>query len=67
MLASTHQQLQKGDKQSCYSNLESHDCSHGTAFSLKRAAELIGMTAYCDFMRQVSVDHSRQRTVAGLI
>jgi len=56
MLSSTHQQLQR-ETSSLVTALRKPQVSGSWGqLSLKRAAELAGMTAYCDFYEEVSVD-----------
>ena len=63
MLASTHQQLQR-ETSSLVTALRKPQVSGSWGqLSLKRAAELAGMAAYCDFFEQISVstETGRQR------
>jgi len=63
MLASTHQQLQR-ETNSLVTALRKPQVSGSWGqLSLKRAAELAGMAAYCDFFEQISVstETGRQR------
>lgn len=67
MLASTHQQLQK-ETSSLVTALRKPQVSGSWGqLSLKRAAELAGMTAYCDFYEQVSVDTETGRLRPDMI
>lgn len=67
MLAATHQQLQK-ETNSLVTALRKPQVSGSWGqLSLKRAAELAGMTAYCDFYEQVSVDTETGRLRPDMI
>jgi len=67
MLAATHQQLQR-ETSSLVTALRKPQVSGSWGqLSLRRAAELAGMTAYCDFFEQVSVNTETGRLRPDMI
>ncbi len=67
MLASTHQQLQR-ETSSLVTALRKPQVSGSWGqLSLKRAAELAGMAAYCDFFEQISVNTEKGRQRPDMI
>jgi DNA recombination protein RmuC len=61
MLASTHQQLQKETSTLVTALRKPQVSGSWGQLSLRRAAELAGMTAYCDFFEEVSVSAEEGR------